>query len=83
MTDEQLDDLKQFLTAIVSQSETRIKSKSSENIKKLHDELIEEIYGVRAEMREGFASIGDIVSGSNDRLDDHDLRITALESKAA
>lgn len=95
MPDEQLNDLKQFFRAEVMQSEARIKAELTAKItsdlnaslggqiNELRHELRAEIGKLRQEMREGFASIGDIDSSSNDQLDNHETHITILESKAA
>jgi len=76
MDETQLDDLKQFITATVGQAEARITTE-------LRADFRSEIGGLREEMREGFASIGDTMSHQNDQLDDHETRLTKLESKPA
>jgi hypothetical protein len=86
MTDEQLDDLKQFITVTVSQSETNIKHElrgEMHTIREgLYGELSSEIGGLRTEMREGFATIGDLITTHNDMLDNHEQCLTKLGAKA-
>lgn len=84
MTDEQLDDLKDFWRATLSQSEARIKTEiTSELIASLTASLGGPIDELRHEMREGFASVGDAIASIHDRLDDHELRLATSEHKAA
>jgi seryl-tRNA synthetase len=69
MEEEQLNDLKQFIAATVSQQTTD-----------LHTELSD----LRKEMREGFAGVADTMEKSvNVQLDDHEQRIIKLEEQAA
>lgn len=79
MSDAQLDDLKQFITATVSQSETNIKRGTVIELNSLRHELSE----FKVETRENFAYIADLLTRHNDALDNHEARISKLESKAA
>lgn len=74
MKTNELDDLKQFITAMLSQTETRL----GERI----DQLENRIDTVAAEMHDGFAGIADIIEGNNKRVDDHEQRVTKLEQQA-
>ncbi len=83
MNDQQLDDLKQFITATVSQSEAQLDGK----IDGLRIELSGEINGLRGElidlrgeMHEGFAGVGDALDALSS---DFDARLTRLEKTAA
>ena len=72
MNDQQLDDLKQFIDARLSQSEQSIK-----------DELTAEIAQLRTEMHDGFAGVGEAVEQANQMTDEkyEELRqrLTKLE----
>lgn len=72
MDNDQIQDLKQFITATVSQTEQRLGE--------LMDNLENKVEDMRQEMQEGFAGVGDAISGANDQLEDHEQRITKLES---
>ncbi len=76
MNDQQLDDLKQFIAATVSQSEARLDGR----IDGLRVELCGEINGLRNEMHEGFAGVGDALEAMSG---DFDTRLTRLEKSAA
>ncbi|HSH17770.1 MAG TPA: hypothetical protein VK978_00140 [Candidatus Saccharimonadales bacterium] len=87
MTDEQLNDLKQFFRTEVSQSEARIKTGPTADLTASLggqiNELREEIGKLRQEMHEGFAAVGDAIAGIHDKFDNHETRITVLEHKPA
>lgn len=76
MNEDQLDDLKQFIDARLSQSEQGIK-----------DELKAEIEQLRAEMHDGFAGVGEAIDESQTQTDkaikDLDQRLSNLEHQAA
>ncbi len=83
MNDQQLDDLKQFIAATVSQTEARLDGR----IDGLRVELCAEINGLRGdlvelrnEMHEGFAGVGDALDAMSG---DFDTRLTHLEKSAA
>jgi hypothetical protein len=71
MDSNQLDDLKQFITASISQAEER---------------LLTEIKEVSKEMAEGFAGVGEAIEGMHKQSDDQnkivDARFTKLEQQA-
>lgn len=68
MSDDQLDDLKQFVKATVSQSEERLSG---------------EIGELRQEMQAGFAGVGDAIEQIHGENTLTDTRLTRLEDAAA
>lgn len=76
MNDQQLDDLKQFIEARLSQTEQSIKDDIKKDIEKL-----------RAEMHDGFAGVGEAVDEINKRIEEQskeqDQRLTRLEQQSA
>ena len=72
MNDEQLDDLKQFIDSRISQSELGLRG---------------EIGGLRKEVRDGFAGVGEAIEQINQRFDERDKevdqRLTNLEHQIA
>lgn len=76
MNDQQLDDLKQFIDARLSQSEQSIK-----------DELKAEIEQLRTEVHDGFSGVGEAVEQANqvadEKYDELRERLTKLEHQAA
>lgn len=77
MDETQLNDLKQFIAATVSQATADMATK-------------DDIAQLRSEMHKGFddtqSSVADALTNANDstddRLSDHDLRLTKLEQQA-
>ena len=83
MNDDTITDLKQFITATVSQQVSTVKDDLSELV-----ELVkEENKQLKTQMEEGFAGVGDaieaITQSIEPKIDDHEARITNLESQAA
>lgn len=72
MDDHQLDDLKQFIAAAVSQTETHL----GDRIGKLEVGL----EALRKEMLDGFAGVGEAIEEINKQVDE---RLTKLEQQAA
>lgn len=70
MNDDQLDDLKQFITSTVSQQTTDLR----EDIVKLDTKLTRMIGDVDAKADAILDAVGE-------RLDDHEVRITKLETQ--
>ena len=72
MNNDQLDDLKQFIDSRISQSELRFDDK---------------IEGLRREMLDGFAGVGEAVEEIHKQIDERkaefDRRLTKLEQQAA
>ncbi|HWZ65572.1 MAG TPA: hypothetical protein VNX65_02105 [Patescibacteria group bacterium] len=66
MSGENLQDLKQFITATISQQIANVATK--DDIEDLRYEIAE----VRSEMHGGFASVGEVISQILDRIDKHD-----------
>ncbi len=76
MDDVQLDDLKQFIEATVSQSEERITTELRTEIKSSAEKL-------EKKMEDGFAGVGDAIEEIHKVTDSHETRITNLEQQAA
>lgn len=72
MKTDELDDLKQFMTALISQTEIRLEERM--------ESLISEL---RTEVHDGFVGIADIIDANNKQLDDHEERLAKLEQQAA
>ena len=68
MNDDQLDDLKQFIDSRVSQAETRLE---------------DQLKGLRAEMRDGFAGVGEAIEQLHAADADLDERMVKLEQQPA
>ena len=73
MNDDQLDDLKQFITATVSQATADMATK-------------DDISSIENKLDNIQSAIGDAISTSNEifdeKIDDHDRRISTLELKS-
>jgi hypothetical protein len=78
MNDQQIDDLKQFVAATVGQSEAHL----SQRI----DGLSQRVDTLTKEMREGFAGVADVMETHtkdiDERITDHESRLTSLEQAA-
>lgn len=76
MDNDQLDDLKQFIDSKIFQSESRIKKDLGHDIK-----------GLREDVNDGFAGVGEAISEINDKIDKRDeqvdSRLTKLEKQPA
>ena len=72
MNDEQIDDLKQFIAATISQTEANLENK---------------IDLLRKDMQDGFAGVGEVIEELQNRYDKKhtivDRRLAKLEAKAA
>ena len=79
MDEGQLDDLKQFITATVSQTEKRLEMKISD----VRSELAE----LRNETSGGFSGVGEAIESIHDQSTERDIevdrRLTKLEQQAA
>ena len=75
MNDGQLEDLKQFIDSRISQTEARF----DEKLDKLDEKLSSKIEGLRQEMLEGFAGVGEAIEKINKHFD---KRLTRLEQAA-
>jgi hypothetical protein len=90
MTNEELfDDLKQFITATVSQSEARLTGRiddveqrmaTKEDLKGVEQRLGQRIDDVQAAVGDAMSHVNEEVDG---RLNDHDQRLRRLEHRAA
>ena len=79
MNDNQLDDLKQFIAASVSQSEERLRNEMNHGFK-----------AVRQEMADGFRGVGEAIDVIHKHIDEQnglnaavDKRLTRLEQRIA
>ncbi len=79
MNTDQIEDLKQFINARISQSETSLESRLGHKI----DDLKAEINILRSDMNDGFAGVADAIGVIHDKIDNHEERIVKLEAKAA
>jgi hypothetical protein len=86
MNDNQLDDLKQFIAASVTQSEGRLRSE----IGQLREEMHQEFRTVRHEVADGFLAVGEAIDEIHKQLDEQrkinatvDKRLTRLERRIA
>ena len=82
-----LEDITQLLDARLSQTEERIVTQLRGEVREAKDELRAEIKQsaneIRTEMHQGFAGVGEPISAINDQIDDHESRLTKLETKTA
>lgn len=83
MNTDQIEDLKQFINARISQSETSLESRLDHKIDDLWRDLKAEINILRSDMNDGFAGVADAIGVIHDKLDDHEERIIKLEANAA
>jgi hypothetical protein len=90
MNDVQIDDLKQYISATVSQSAESVKSELRteirSEIRSVKTELRAEIQAAKTEIlketRAGFASIAESLTLAHDADAEHDRRLTRLEQQA-
>ncbi len=79
MNDEQLDDLKQFIAATISQTEKKLET----DIADVRSEMTE----LRSEMADGFSGVGEAIDSIHNQSSERDVevdkRLTKLEHKAA
>lgn len=79
MNDEQMDDLKQFISSTVSQTEQRL----GERI----DGVEQRLDRMQTEMEQGFAGVGEAIDAIHERMEEYEkqtgTRLTKLEQKAA
>ncbi len=79
MNDEQMDDLKQFISSTVSQTEQRLGERM--------DGVEQRLDRMQTEMEQGFAGVGEAIDAIHERMDEYekqtDTRLTKLEQKAA
>lgn len=68
MNDQQLEDLKQFIDARISQAEARF-----------DENLEEKLEALRKEMLDGFTGVGEAIEEINKQIDE---RLTKLEQQA-
>jgi len=91
MSNDQLDDLKQFISASISQSEERVKKELKEEISssvsQSEGRLREEIQAIRQEMSDGFLGVGEAIDEMHKQIAEQsavtDRRLTKLEQQLA
>src|SRR5258708_14889727 len=73
MNNDQLDDLKQFISASLSQSETRLREELKEwistSINQSEGRLHQEVQTVRQEMADGFLGVGEAIEEIHQQLE--------------
>ncbi len=86
MNDNQLDDLKQFIAASVSQSEERLRNEMNQGFEAVRQEF----QAVRQEMADGFRGVGEAIDVIHKHIDEQnelnttvDKRLTRLEQRIA
>jgi hypothetical protein len=93
MQDEQLEDLKQFIGATVSQAEERLRGEIKDSLGETEERLRDEISRVDGkidrlgeEMQGGFAGVGEAIDALHQQIEDRDRaveqRLTKLEGQA-
>jgi tetrahydromethanopterin S-methyltransferase subunit G len=89
MNDDQLDDLKQFITATVSQTEARLGGRIG-RVEARIDKVADRLTNMEQKMDDGFAAVAEAIDTIHTRLDEHDKtykahnqRLTKLEQQAA
>jgi len=90
MNNDQLDDLKQFIAASVSQSEERLRGEMNQGFRAVRQEMAEGFQAVRQEMADGFLAVGEATDEIHKQLDEQhkinatvDKRLTRLEQQRA
>lgn len=83
MNNDQFDDLKQFISASISQSEERICKEMTDGFKAVR----REIQVVRQEMADGFLGVGEAIDEIHRQIEEQrettDARLTKLERQMA
>lgn len=74
-----IEDLKQFITATVRQEVTSVR----EEVADLRTDMLAMEQRLDKKMDDGFAAMGDALSGTHDQLGDHEVRLTKLEQHPA
>ncbi len=90
MNDDQLNDLKQFIAATVSQSTAHLATKDDLNsvksdlgsVKGDLSELKTDLKRLEQKVDDGFAGIGDAIEDLHKQQSDTDQRVTKLEQQA-
>jgi hypothetical protein len=86
MSDDQFDDLKQFITGVVSQSEKRLLNDLGGRIDGVEGRLgrVEtRLDSLETKVDDGLATIGETIVENHDVIDNQERRITKLEAKTA
>jgi hypothetical protein len=83
MNNERMDDLKQYISGAISQSEQSLEKNLTAKIQAVRTELKTDIQTVRTEMHAGFAGAAEPIDRLNDTVDDHGQQIVKLKTKLA
>jgi phage shock protein A len=90
MDEDQLNDLKQFIAATVSQATADMATKqdianmaTKDDLARLESKLENKIEDLRLEMNDGFAGVSDAIEQINEQCADMDQRLTKLEQQTA
>ncbi|TAH33410.1 hypothetical protein EYC59_04750 [Candidatus Saccharibacteria bacterium] len=93
MNEDVIADLKQFITATVSQQTAELKAELKGDIGDIKAEIggikadigdiKAELQELRQEMHDGFAGVADAMEPTNATVDDHETRIIKLERQRA
>ncbi len=79
MNDDQMDDLKQFITATVSQTEERLTNRI-DGLDNRIDKLEVRIDSLEQKIDDVDAKLDTIAETLHGRIEDHEVRITKLET---
>ena len=92
MNDQQIDDLKQFISVTIAQTEANLDNKIDGLATKVSgldarvSGLDDKIESLRQDMLDGFAGVAEVIEELQNRYDDNnkviDHRLTQLEQKA-
>lgn len=77
MDTNQVDDLKDFLTTLIGQTETRLETKIETELGLVRSELGDKIDIVHQEMLDGFEGVGEAIIAIHERIDKQDARLVA------
>lgn len=80
MNDDQLDDLKQFITSTMSQSEQRIKDELRDELGGKIDRLESKVDKVEGKVDEANLKLDTVMSTTGERLEEVETRLTKLEA---
>ena len=82
MNDDQVDDLKQYLGALISQVETSL-GQSIDGLEQKVGGLEQKIDELDKKMDDGFAAVGDAIDQIHKRDEAYDDRLSKLEQQTA
>jgi len=76
MNDDQFEDLKRFIDSRISQSEVQF----DQNLKKFKADIKQHLDEIQAAVAESISAVND---GTDEKLGDHEQRLTRLEQSTA